>query len=163
MRRQKNMRPKLTKFQKWGTARLVEVYGTHEQRRQRNGTLRPVMFCANRGSAFGSAAVNNLIKQNYDLVAGSSNIRPRRAQFRGEKLPAYDAPSDDWGHICTRSRLGPLFGLRVCKVRTPWPMGARHTWARDVREVTQAVFCRLRHQPRRPPLGRIRPGSPARL
>ena len=25
----------------------------------------------------------------------------------------------------------------------------------------QAVFCRRRHQPRRPPLAKIRPGSPA--
>ena len=82
----------------------------------------------------------HLIKHNYDLVAGPSNIRPRRAQFRGEKLPAYNAPSDDWGHVCARSRLDPLFGLCVCEVRTPRPMGARHTWGRDVREVTQAVF-----------------------
>ena len=72
-------------------------------------------------------------KQNYDLVAGSSNIRPCRAQFRGEKLPAHMAPSDDRGHLCARSRLDPLFGLCVCKVRTPRPMGARHTWGRDVR------------------------------
>ena len=66
-------------------------------------------------------------------VAGPSNIGPRRAQFRGEKFPAYNASSDDWGHICPRSRLDPLFGLCVCKVRTPPPMGARHTWGRDVR------------------------------
>src|SRR4051812_37255170 len=82
----------------------------------------------------------HLIKQNYDLVAGPSNMRPRRAQCRGEKLPAYNAPSDDWGLIHARSRLDPLFGLRVCEVRTPRPMDARHTWGRDVREVTQAVF-----------------------
>jgi len=25
----------------------------------------------------------------------------------------------------------------------------------------QAIFCRRRHQPRRPPLAKIRPGSPA--
>ena len=75
----------------------------------------------------------HLIKQNYDLVAGPSNMRPRRAQFRGEKLPAYNAPSDDWGLVCARSRLDPLFGLCVCEVRTPRPMGARHTWGRDVR------------------------------
>jgi hypothetical protein len=50
------------------------------------------------------------------------------------------APSDDRGHLCARSRLDPLFGLCVCKVRTPRPMGARHTWGRDLREVTQAVF-----------------------
>ncbi len=82
----------------------------------------------------------HLIEQNYDLVAGSSNMRPRRAQFRGENLPTYNAPSDDWGLVCARSRLDPLFGLCVCEVRTPRPMGARHTWGRDVREVTQAVF-----------------------
>ena len=82
----------------------------------------------------------HLIKQNYDLVAGPSNMRPRRAQCRGEKLPAYNAPSDDWGLVCARSRLDPIFGLCVCEVRTPRPMGARHTWGRDVREVTQAVF-----------------------
>src|SRR4051812_16627062 len=75
----------------------------------------------------------HLIKQNYDLVAGPSNMRPRRAHFRGEKLPAYNAPSDDWGLVCARSRLDPLFGLCVCEVRTPGPMGARHTWGRDVR------------------------------
>ena len=61
------------------------------------------------------------------------HMRPRRAQFRGEKLPAYNAPSDDWGLVCARSRLDPLFGLCVCEVRTPRPMGARHTWGRDVR------------------------------
>jgi len=82
----------------------------------------------------------HLIKQNYDLVAGPSNMRPRRAQCRGEKLPAYNAPSDDWGLIHARSRLDPIFGLCVCEVRTPRPMGARHTWGRDVRELTQAVF-----------------------
>ena len=82
----------------------------------------------------------HLIKQNYDLVAGPSNMRPRRAQCRGEKLPAYNAPSDDWGLVCARSRLDPIFGLCVCEVRTPRPMGARHTWGRDVRELTQAVF-----------------------
>ena len=82
----------------------------------------------------------HLIKQNYDLVAGPSNMRPRRAQCRGEKLPAYNAPSDDWGLVYARSRLDPLFGLCVCEVCTPRPMGARHTWGRDVREVTQAVF-----------------------
>ena len=38
-----------------------------------------------------------------------------------------------WGHLCARSRLDLLFGLCVCKVRTPRPMGARHTWGRDVR------------------------------
>ena len=67
-------------------------------------------------------------------------MRPRRAQCRGEKRPAYNAPSDDWGLVCARSRLDPLFGLCVCEVRTPRPMGARHTWGRDVREVAQAVF-----------------------
>ena len=50
------------------------------------------------------------------------------------------APSDDRGHLCARSRLDPLFGLCVCKVRTPRPLGAGHTWRRDVREVTQAIF-----------------------
>jgi len=60
-------------------------------------------------------------------------MRARRAQFRGEKLPAYNAPSDDWGLVCARSRLDPIFGLCVCEVRTPRPMGARHTWGRDVR------------------------------
>ena len=50
------------------------------------------------------------------------------------------APSDDRGHLCARSRLDPLFGLCVCKVRTPRPLGAGHTWGRDVREVTQAIF-----------------------
>jgi hypothetical protein len=79
-------------------------------------------------------------KTKLRLVAGPSNMRPRRAQFRGEKLPAYSAPSDDWGHFFTRSRLDLLFGLCVCEFRTPWPMGAPHTWGRDVREVTQAVF-----------------------
>ena len=60
-------------------------------------------------------------------------MRPRRAQCRGEKLPAYNAPNDDWGLVCARSRLDPIFGLCVCEVRTPRPMGARHTWGRDVR------------------------------
>ena len=50
------------------------------------------------------------------------------------------AHSDDRGHLCARSRLDPLFGLCVREVRTARPMGARHTWGRDVREVTQAVF-----------------------
>jgi hypothetical protein len=50
------------------------------------------------------------------------------------------APSDDRGHVCARSRLDPLFGLCVCEVRTPRPLGAGHTWRRDVREVTQAIF-----------------------
>ena len=85
-------------------------------------------------------AVKHLIKQNYDLVAGPSNMRPRRAQCRGEKLPAYNAPSDDWGLVHARSRLDPIFGLCVCEVRTPGPLGARHTWGRDVRELIQAVF-----------------------
>jgi len=35
----------------------------------------------------------------------------------------------------------------------------RRTTAPDSR--AQAVFCRRRHQPRRPPLAKIRPGSPA--
>ena len=42
-------------------------------------------------------------KQNYDLVAGPSNMRPRRAQFRGEKLPA----------IMPRVMIGVLFMLEV--------------------------------------------------
>jgi hypothetical protein len=29
------------------------------------------------------------------------------------------------------------------------------------RRPTQAIFCRRRHQPRRPPLAKIRPGRPA--
>src|SRR3954449_10348510 len=66
-------------------------------------------------------------------------MRPRRAQFRGEKLPAYNAPSDDWGLVCARSRLDPIFGLCVCEVRTPRPMGARHTWGRDVRVASPVI------------------------
>jgi hypothetical protein len=77
-----------------------------------------VDYLTNAGSGVPSRCCRkNLIKQNYDLVAGPSNIRPRHAQFRGEKLPAHMAPSDDRGHLCARSRLDPLFGLCVCKVR----------------------------------------------
>ena len=31
----------------------------------------------------------------------------------------------------------------------------------ELRRQAQAIFCRRRHQPRRPPLPKIRPGSPA--
>ena len=35
-------------------------------------------------------------------------------------------------------------------------------YARAAAELkTQAIFCRRRHQPRRPPLAKMRPGSPA--
>jgi hypothetical protein len=58
-----------------------------------------------------------------------------------------------WGvGVCT----GPASKKRIVRQ----PLSAATT-CEGCAENAQAIFCRRRHQPRRPPLAKIRPGSPA--
>jgi hypothetical protein len=84
--------------------------------------------------------------------AGASS--PRKA------IPARMAPSDDWGHIRTRSRLDRLLGVFVDRVYREFAFLKSMPHAL-VAPNSQAIFCRRRHQAKRPPLARIRPGNPA--
>ena len=61
------------------------------------------------------------IKQNYVVgpAIGPHGRAQNRNDFRSKKLPAYMAPSDDWGHVCARSRLDPLLNVCICEVGTP--------------------------------------------
>jgi hypothetical protein len=66
------------------------------------------------------------------------------------------APSDDWGHIRTRSRLDRLLGVFVDRVYREFAFLKSMPHAL-VAQNSQAIFFRRRHQPRRPPLAKIKP------